>query len=241
MRSFRAVAIFLFSMALAALGWAIAALFLVKVPQVSTPMVLQKEYFHIDLARLFFTNSSAAPRIAAVPKLQITLKAVYNNGKNGFIVIEDRGKTHFVDLNATYRGYKLIKIYPDSAIFIKGGKKYRVTFPKSRTSHTLPNVGYKQVISKKTLKKYTSNIKEIFRNIGIVKDTQGYLVTFVKPGSIFDTMGLKKGDILLEVNGRVLHSDADAWDLYKNIDTFDHFEVTVLRNNQQKVLQYEVD
>ena len=228
-------------MALAALGWAIASLFLVKVPQVSTPLTLKKEYYHIDLARLFFTNSPATPRTATVPRLDITLKAVYDDGKNGFIIIEEKGKTHFVDLEATYRGYKLIKIYPDSAIFTKGDKKYRVTFPKSHASQTSFSEGYKHIISKKTLRKYTSNIKEIFRNIGIVKDTQGYLVTFVKPGSIFDTMGLKKGDILLEVNGRVLHSDADAWDLYKNIDTFDHFEVTVLRNNQQKVLQYEVD
>jgi ABC-2 type transport system permease protein len=54
-------------------------------------------------------------------------------------------------------------------------------------------------------------------------------------------IGLKRGDILLEVNGRILKNDADAWDLYKNADKFDEFEIKIKRNNQIKVLYYEVD
>lgn len=242
MRNFRGLALFFFSFSVAAILWSFATLFLAKTPTWYTPKKRSYDFFAIDLVHLFFPRAShISPPPLQTYKLSIKLKAVYRNGKRGFIIIEDGGKTHFVDLGKSYKGYKLIAIYPDSAIFQKDGKKYKIEFSKEKNTRNFTYEPYRQVLPKKTFIKYKNDLNAIFRNIGIVKDTQGYRITYVKKGSIFDRLGLKKGDILIEVNGRILNNDADAWDLYKNADKFDHYEVIILRNNQKKVLEYEVD
>lgn len=242
MRNFRNLALFFFSLAFAALLWAFATLFLAKIPTSYIPQKHTYDFFAIDLVHLFFPHTSQMPQPQVQAyKLALTLKAIYRNGKRGFVIIEDKGKTHFVDLGTSYKGYKLIAIYPDSAIFQKNGKKYKIEFSKEKNTQHFTYEPYRQVLPKKTFIQYKNDLNAIFRNIGIAKDTQGYRITYVKKGSIFDRLGLKKGDILIEVNGRILNNDADAWDLYKNADKFDHYEVIILRNHQKKVLEYEVD
>jgi len=57
----------------------------------------------------------------------------------------------------------------------------------------------KKVINKKTFEEYKNNLSKIWSNIGIVKTKEGYTITYIKKGGVFDKIGLKKGDILLEV------------------------------------------
>ncbi len=249
MQNYKNFLLFILGFVVGALIWGVSTIFLAKTP---TVQILEKkdfDFFNINLSKLFYERSkkSIEPKPIVAEKLDIKLKAIYNRGNFGFIVIEDKKKNYFVDLNGEYKGYKLIKIYPNSAIFRKNGKDYKIEIEDIKMDELYKKSENKEFeeenikIPKKVFLEYKNDFSKIKRNIGIMKVKKGYKITYVRKNSIFEKIGLKKGDILLEVNGRVLKNDADAWDLYKNADKFNNYEIVILRNNQEKVLNYEVD
>ena len=248
MQRFNLIFLFLFSFALGALIWGVGFIFLEKKPAFFVKTDKNYTFFRINLSPLFFKHQKATIHqdINALNLNSITLKAVYKNKNGGFIIIEDKGKTKFLDLNKSYNGYKLTFIGDTFAILNKFGKDYKITFKKMKNN----NFKYKvnktdetssvNTIKKDVFKEYKNNLSKIWKNIGIVKVRDGYKITYINKNSIFAKIGLKRGDILLEVNGRKLKNDADAWSVYKNADKTDNFEIKIKRQNQIKVLDYEV-
>jgi type II secretion system protein C len=248
MQNFKYMLIFLFGFTFAALIWGIGLLFLKKEPVFYIPSKKDYSFYSIHLTNIFF-NSGKIKHIKTLKAVEtlkgVKLKAIYFNGKKGFIIIEVKGKTFFVDLGKSYKGYKLVEIGKNYAVFEKNNKKYKIEMAKEHIKNSFSiknsNTKNKIVVARKTFNEYINNFNKIWQNIGIVKINKGYIITYIKPHSIFEKIGLKKGDILLEVNGRKLKSDADAWDLYKHAKDFDSFEIKILRNNKKKVLYYEMD
>jgi type II secretion system protein C len=242
MQNFRYLFIFLFGFSISALIWGISLIFFKKEPVFYIPLKKDYSFYSINLTNIFF-NSNNIKQIKNFETLKgVKLKALYFNGKKGFVVLENKGKTFFVDLGKYYKGYKLIKIGNSYAIFEKNNRKYKLEMEKIKnTKFFIKEIPSKIVVSKKTFNKYLNDFNKIWNNIGIIKSKKGYLITFIRPNSIFEKIGLKKGDILLEVNGRELKSDADAWNLYKHAKEFRFFQIKILRNNKEKVINYEVD
>jgi general secretion pathway protein C len=239
------IKIFVFFFVLPAFFYAVLIPFLQTSPVNYINIKNSKHFYNINLTKLFFnTKSSEIKPIKNITKLNFKLKALYSNGKKGFIIINDNKKNIFINLNETYKGYKLIKINLKSAVFKRNQKRYIISLSeKTDKNYTYDNTSENTsiVINKKTFKEYKNNLSKIWSNIGIIKTKEGYTITYIKKGSVFDKIGLKKGDILLEVNGVRLKNDADAWRLYKNIDKYRNFEIIIKRKNQTKVLNYEID
>jgi len=248
MKNFNNLLAFLLGFSTAALLWGISLIFLQKTPVFYIPNFKEYSFYPINLTRLFYTSSTSNEQIIKpIQTLKgISLKAIYSDGNNkGFVILEERKKSIFIDLGKSYKGYKLIKISLNYVIFEKNNKKYKISMKKEKIKNNFtikPSTSSKEiVISKKTFNEYKNNLNKIWRNIGIIKVNEGYKITYIKPYSIFDKIGLKRGDILIEINGRKLKNDADAWDLYKNADKFSEFEIKIKRNNKIKVLHYEMD
>ena len=246
MQNFKILLIFLFGITLGAFIWGVSLIFLNKTPVFY--LKIKKDYFFypIDLTNIFFNSQPIITKRNILSLKGIKLKAVYFNGKTGFIIIEEKGKIYFVDLGKYYNGYKLIKIGETYAIFEKNAKVYKVQMEKAKINNTFfaqnnNELQNRIVVSKNIFDKYVKNFNKIWQNIGILKTKKGYMITYIKPHSIFKKIGLKRGDIILEVNGRKLKNDSDAWNLYKNATKFNYFEIKILRNNKERVLYYEVD
>jgi len=238
MRRFKLIFLFIFAFSLGALIWGIIFIFLEKKPTFFAEIEKNYDFFQINLTPLFFKkNLTIKKNINALNLSFITLKAIYKNKNSGFIIVEDKGKTLFLDLKQVYKGYKLIYIGNDFVIFNKNGKNYKLSFKKVNYKIKMPTT---TLIKKETFKEYKNNFNKIWKNIGIVKVKEGYMITFIKKDSIFEKIGLKKGDILLEINGKKLKNDADAWEIYKNAAKINDFEIKIKRKNQIKVLNYEI-
>jgi general secretion pathway protein C len=239
---------FLLSFFIAFLIWSIIKLYLPNIPTTFIPVKETNNFYHIKLTNIFSTNKNNQKEIKKIQDIQINsldniiLKGIYNSQKKAFIIIQDKQKTVFIDLNKTYNGYKLIQINSDSAIFIKNNKKYILTFEKEKKLKKVSESTKIQVkkLTKKTLLEYKNSLSKVWNNIGIIKSKRGYKITYIKKNSIFDKMGLKKGDILIKVNNQKLSNDAQAWKLYNNVEKYDNFEIEILRNNELKVLNYEI-
>jgi len=248
MQNIKYAILFLISFLTAFLFAGIIKFFLPAVPVEHSKPNFNENYYNINLSKIFINDKTASyntqnsnSNVNSTLK-GITLKAVYNDGKKAFIVIQDGKKTAFVDLNGTYKGYKLVKINPTSAIFEKNGKKYIIKFGKDKKNYTYKKESQTNfTLKKSTVMEYKKNPAKIWNNIGIVKYKRGYKITYVKPNSIFDKIGLKKGDIILQVNSKELSNDAQAWQIYQNIDKYDSLDIEIERNNKLKVIHYEMD
>ncbi len=242
MSVFKNVLIFIFSFVLAFFMWRIAELFLPKTPPVFIPEIKITTFYRINLVNKFFVSSQNAPTSikTSLTLKGVKLKAVYKSDKKAFVILDKNNKTYFVNLGENFQGYKLIKILPNEAIFEKNGKNYKISFEKIKSFKQTPNSG-PVIIKRKTFKYYKTHLSEIWKNIGIIKTNEGYKITYIRPGSIFQKIGLKKGDVILEVNNIPLKTDADAWRAYNSIQNYPEVKLLIKRNFNIKVLRYEMD
>jgi len=100
-------------------------------------------------------------------------------------------------------------------------------------------------VSKYDLRYYTSNMSRIWKNINIqdVKvngKIDGFKIISINKNSVFGKLGLKKGDIIKAINNQKLKSYSDAFKVYKKINKLDDLQITILRNNIERDLEYEI-
>ncbi|SFV57234.1 General secretion pathway protein C [hydrothermal vent metagenome] len=102
------------------------------------------------------------------------------------------------------------------------------------------------VIDKSLLEHYGKNLNDIWKNIGMKEVTEGghikgFKVNFVKRGSHFSKLGLRRGDIIKSVNGQELNSYNSAFEIYRDIDNIDSLTVVIMRGKEEMELNYEIN
>jgi general secretion pathway protein C len=108
------------------------------------------------------------------------------------------------------------------------------------------DAGDHKIIEKSLLKHYTENIDDLYKNIGIqeVKKNgaiEGFRVTFIRRGTPFAKLGVKRGDIIKAINGQELTSYSAALNAYKDIDKAQNITLLIERKNQEMELEYEIN
>jgi len=182
----------------------------------------------------------------------LKLKAIYSQNGKGVIAVEERGKIIFLSTGESFKGYKLIEVTPQKAIFEKGGKRYELKMEdkalQNRFSLSAQHPPKESLaISKEEIEHYTEHIEDVWKNISIkeqfdpvTKKLKGFKVERINKNSIFGKIGLQKGDIIIGANDKIFHSYAEVFKLYNNIDKYDSIKLMIIRNNEKKELEYEI-
>ncbi|MEA3521472.1 MAG: PDZ domain-containing protein [Campylobacterota bacterium] len=201
-------------------------------------------------------GKKTAPVVKKAPVYQLknlTLQGLYDDPKTPFIAVEDAKKISLVGLGESFKGYKLIDVKADRAIFEKSQKQYELLFKEKALKKGAISVAEPEIIQddaavfvkRKEIKHYAKNFDAIWKNIKIkeiIKDKRlkGFEVTWVKKDSLFAKLGLIKGDVITGVNGKTLKSVSQVFKIYNNMDKMDSLKLMILRDNQEKELEYEV-
>ncbi|HEY2386638.1 MAG TPA: type II secretion system protein GspC [Candidatus Binatia bacterium] len=103
----------------------------------------------------------------------------------------------------------------------------------------------KFVIDRRELEKTVANINEVFtqaRAVPYFEDgkTVGFRIFAIKPGSVFEKIGLQNGDIINRVNGVELTDPTKAISLFTELQNEGHIAVDLKRNQAAKNLSYEI-
>lgn len=195
---------------------------------------------------------------------KIQLKAIYSTqGLNGWIIIEDKSKkTHILSVGESFKNFKLIKVYLNYVIFSKNRKEYKlslkddkkVSFSIDKISSDINSIENEHIIvmdDKVTIKRlylnnYIKNFENIWNDIAI-KETKnkagkidGFKINKISKNSVFLKLGLKKGDILKEINNIKLNSYNEAFGIYKKINRLKNLNIKILRNSKEMELNYEI-
>jgi len=226
-----------------------------------------KKSFRIPYVRVDFKNMLVAihlPKKTGKKKTtnassidNMILKGLYGNTKSGFAIVAQKAsskKTTIVGIGEEFGGYKLKAIQMQSVIFTRAGKEYILKLEsKQNSSKYVSKVQTRNAnapedeysVSKNDIRYYSQHPTQIWRDIAISEIKKngtiaGFRVNRIRPNSKMATIGLKVGDVIVKANNVELKSYRDAIKLYNEIDKIDVLELTVIRNNQEKEIVYEI-
>ncbi|MCC6848534.1 MAG: type II secretion system protein GspC [Deltaproteobacteria bacterium] len=103
----------------------------------------------------------------------------------------------------------------------------------------------KFLIDRRELEATVANINEVFTQARAVPffengKTVGFRVFAIKPGSVFEKIGLQNGDVINRVNGVELTDPTKAITLFTELQNEGHIAVDLQRNKQAKNFSYEI-
>ena len=103
----------------------------------------------------------------------------------------------------------------------------------------------KFLVDRRELEKTVENINEVFtqaRAVPFFQDgkTVGFRVFAIKPGSVFEKIGLQNGDVVQRVNGVELTDPTKAISLFTELQNEGHIALDLQRNSQSKSFSYEI-
>ena len=214
------------------------------------------------------SKTKAKPKPKPLKITKFILKGIYNSKEKKVIVVEYLGKTYALSLGEKIENYTFTDLGATYAIFKKDDKEYRldlfkndekedkkssnnspskgISLPKSeKKEQKIENEGGTTYIPKNLFNKYRTNISAIRKNIGVGPNMvngklNGFKIRYVKRGSDFDKLGLKRGDIITEINGEPLNNFKVPLEFFNNLDSISSATLTVKRGNEIKELEYEV-
>jgi len=101
------------------------------------------------------------------------------------------------------------------------------------------------IMDRGELNKALSNMNQLLmeaRAIPFRKDGEmvGFKLLGIKPGSLYDRLGVKNGDVITSVNGSDIKSPADAMKLYSLISSTNNFNFDILRGGENKNVKLEI-
>ena len=223
----------------------------------------QSNFGHADitLRKTFAMNvkkKEIKPITVKKPTLLIKdmiLKGIYLDKQSAYAIIAFKRKRNdikIVSKGENFNGYKIVKIYPKKVFLQKNGKIYLLSLEKIDKNNSNANNNFVPestpvVLRSSDVYKYVNHFDKIWKEIRIddVRKNgklKGFIVRWIKPGSIFTKIGLKKGDTIIKVNDTLLKSYKDAFDYYEKLKKkeINVLRLTVIRNNKEKEIEYEL-
>lgn len=186
-------------------------------------------------------------------------------GAPNYVIIVKNDESAILATGESHRGFTLREVEIDRAKFSKRGKvfwlrmreqevmktiaqrpaprkkkKKSVVVPDARiiqedSSFFIPREVIRANSAPSQMAKHIA-VRPLYKN----KKLEGFNVTRIDQRSIFAKLGLKKGDIIVALNGKPIESETQPMKIFANIDTVDTLAISVRRGKETKELRYEV-
>jgi general secretion pathway protein C len=205
----------------------------------------------------------AATTVAAIPtsSLDLTLTGIVAAGSESLALIRvnNEPETPFAIGEQIAHGVTLKEVYSDRAIILRGAAVEALLLEEQTagvgdlsggasqpppTGNVVEPQGNNTYRIDRELVAEEMRDPNIFRQALIVPNAGGgFLVRQIKPGSIYEKLGLRVGDVIRKVNGRNINSVDEALRLYQQLGGLDQVadvELEVLRAGRPEQLRYTV-
>lgn len=100
-------------------------------------------------------------------------------------------------------------------------------------------------LDREELESQMANLNELMQQVRIRpfmegKRPAGFLVSNIKPGSLFSKMGLRNGDVIQGVNGETITTPDQAVELYESLMEGGEIALEIKRGRRKQNLRYEI-
>ena len=194
-----------------------------------------------------------------VASLDLHLRGTAEVDGTGYAVIEDR-PSHRQDVFAVgeqvFDGPELVEVTPGRAVVSMAGR--RETLEISAVSAGTQNAAAEgagggirktgantYLVDRREVEHSIENLSAVatqMRAVPYLKDGSaiGFRVFNIRPGSLFERMGLENGDVIQKVNGAELDTPSKGLALLEDVQTTSEIRIDLLRNNRPTTLNYTV-
>jgi len=168
---------------------------------------------------------------------------VLEGGGSNYATFTKGGKVYRVDLAKSKKsGSSSGSIKPSRATHNRTSHKPKAATPEGE----ITDAGDHRLVDRALITHYAKNLDDIRKNIGVVevkegKKLKGFKITFVKRGSPFAKLGVKRGDIIKSINGQEINSYNAAFETYKNIENVENLTLVIQRGKEEMELEYEIN
>jgi type II secretion system protein C len=223
------------------------------------------EIFHFGERFALNENGSSASHsktetITTLVPYPHKLKGLYRADTGSYASIYDGKETTIVPLKGVYKGvFHLIGLNNRVAIFKGYGKNYPLRLGEDDNLSRLQKVTRlvvdpideiskgKQTLSipYESVMKQVNELHTIHKSIDISESKNGskfmgYRINAIATDSLFSQLGLQKGDVINSINNHKLESFGDVLMIYARLPQLRSIRLSVLRNNHQKEIVYEI-
>jgi len=197
----------------------------------------------------------------------IKLLAIYNASDVTVITVEHKRKTTVLAKGEAINGFVLEGAGNTYATFSKNGKTYKInliistrgdrsitssrpasvpTPSKKKVEGDVVDAGDHKIVDKSLVDHYAKNMDDLEKNIGIAEIKKGnnleaFKISFIRKGSLFEKLGVKRGDVIKAINGQTIDSYEAAFSVYKNISNINNLTLVIERDKEEMELEYEVN
>ena len=182
------------------------------------------------------------------------LGTVSGNRQNAFAVIEEIDKkkqalyrvgdsVQGAIVKTILRGKVILRVQErdeiltiEEAAALRAGKEYLTSEPIE--------AGDTIMVSRSDVQESMRNVHNLLSQVRIrpyFRDgkADGLSVTNIKAGSFFAKLGLKNGDVVQGIDGKIIKSPEDVLEMYKKFRLGSQVALQIMRNNEQKIINYK--
>jgi general secretion pathway protein C len=179
---------------------------------------------------------------------------VAGEGKYGFAIVEDKGtrKQQLVKSGDILSGAKVVRIKRNAVDFLVGDQVVTLKIVEAKEDSILPPAqsAASAVPSGATILSRTEVDKELQDMGGLLRKAlvrpyfsagvpDGFIVSNIRLGSLYQKMGIMDGDIIQEVNNRKIETADDVMGLLSTMRAGSGLTVTINRRGNKETLNYQ--
>src|SRR5262249_32302983 len=231
-----------------------------RIAQPTSPLVARGGAEALDLGVLTRTplfGQAAAPQVeasVAPSNLNITVTGVLARPKAGcaLVVVQGLPESAFCVGEELTPGVRLDAVERDRIVVARNGSRESVPLKDFDKHSNLiapppPHVPIVQanpsggtLVDRKQLQQQLGKPEFLSQALIVPNPGGGFLVRQIQPGSLYEKLGLKPGDVIRNVNATALTSMEDVLRLYQQFGTTQRVLVEVQRQGRNETLYYDM-
>ena len=214
----------------------------------------------VDLAT---GQNNLSPATIPLTSLNLVLTGVMMRGAGGFAIISVNGgeATSFSVGDEILAGATLHAVHPDRALLRRAGllesmllkdsialpEGSIVTSPQLRDSGSLAGIrgsGNNFTVERNTLTQQMQRPEFLTQALMVPNAGGGFLVREIQPGSIYEKLGVRTGDVIRSVNGQPINNMEEVMKLYQQlggVNRVGSVAIEVMRGGRSESLQYNLE
>src|SRR5438477_3099304 len=194
-------------------------------------------------------RSPAAETSVAPSNLNMTLTGVAARSSGGcaLVIVQGQPEAAFCSGEEISPGVRLDTVERDRIVIVRNGVREAVFMKDIEGAAALPpppivqSAGTdRQIVDRRQLQQQLGRPEFLNQALIVPNPDGGFLVRHVQPGSLYEKLGLRPGDVIRNVNGQPLTSMDDVMRLYQQFGTAQRVLVDVQRQGRTETLYYDM-
>jgi general secretion pathway protein C len=208
-------------------------------------------------------QSGQSPSSIPLTSLNLVLTGVMVSGTNSFAFISINGsnETSFGIGEEILAGATLHAVYPDRVILKRGGAleslvlKDTTALPEGSIVTSAPirndaplagirGSGSNFTVERNTLTQQMQKPEFLNQALMVPNAGGGFLVREIQPGSIYEKLGVRAGDVIRSVNGQPINNMEEVMKLYQQlggVNRVGNLSIEITRGGRTEALQYNIE